>query len=138
MDKELYVIGYFEDGVLQKYVRKGRNNSIVGYDSLSSAKRGLSQTKSGRAKKDNYKIVELTSMKVVDDVPVNVNKIFKVRVKSTGEIVNAKRFKDMTPEEVRESTDDPNMWDGNEIFIYQVDKEVQLSFMLDYEIEIVK
>lgn len=35
-----------EKGNFIEYVRKGRNNSIVAYDELSSAKRGLSHSRS--------------------------------------------------------------------------------------------
>lgn len=42
---ELYVLGIFEDDKLKGFVRKGRNWSISGYDSLTSAKRGLAQSK---------------------------------------------------------------------------------------------
>jgi ABC-type Zn uptake system ZnuABC Zn-binding protein ZnuA len=42
--KNLYVLGKYKDGKFIEYVRKGRNNSITGYDNLSAAKRGLAQS----------------------------------------------------------------------------------------------
>lgn len=42
---ELYVIGVFEDGELKRFVRKSRNFNIVGYDNLTSAKRGLAHSR---------------------------------------------------------------------------------------------
>lgn len=43
---DLYVLAlYNADGEFESYVRKGRNNSIVGYDSLDSAERGARHTK---------------------------------------------------------------------------------------------
>jgi len=44
---ELYVLALFNaEGEFVEYVRKGRNNSITGYDNISSARRGLAQTNS--------------------------------------------------------------------------------------------
>lgn len=43
---DLFVLAMFDsEGNFYKYVRKGRNNSIVGYDSLDSAKRGIRHTR---------------------------------------------------------------------------------------------
>lgn len=43
---DLYVIALFnEDGEFVRYERKGRSNAIVGYDNISSARRGLAHTK---------------------------------------------------------------------------------------------
>ncbi|MDF2985758.1 MAG: hypothetical protein K0R50_1268 [Eubacterium sp.] len=61
----------------------------------------------------------------------------KVRLHS-GKIVEAKRFKDLTPEEVLESTNHPDLWDGDEIFVsaeieehpnhwaYELDSQVKI------------
>lgn len=63
--EELYVLAKFdEDGNFLYYIRKGRNNSISGYDNLSSAKRGLSQTKTYA--KGNVKIVKVVSLEIVE------------------------------------------------------------------------
>lgn len=61
MDIELYVIGYFADGEMKRLVRKGRNNAIVGYDNLASAKRGLGQTKSNGNTRD-YRILKAADL----------------------------------------------------------------------------
>lgn len=61
MDIELYVIGYFVDDEMNRLVRKGRNNAIVGYDNLTSAKRGLGQTKS-RGNTRDYRILKATDL----------------------------------------------------------------------------
>lgn len=63
--KELYVLGVFDDeGNFIKYIRKGRNYSISGYDSIASARRGLGHSKrSGR----NIKIIKATTMEVIED-----------------------------------------------------------------------
>lgn len=61
MNIELYVIGYFADDELQRLVRKGRNNAIVGYDNLTSAKRGLGQTTSNGNTRD-YRILKATDL----------------------------------------------------------------------------
>lgn len=67
--KELYVIGEFnEDGSFGSYVRKGRNNSISGYDNLTGARRGLSQTRAGMRlyEQQLYKIIKATSLEIVE------------------------------------------------------------------------
>ncbi|CAM3634744.1 hypothetical protein [Mesobacillus zeae] len=65
MNKELYVLGVFDDdGDLTEFVRKGRNWSISGYDSIGSAKRGLSQSiKYGRR---DIRIVKANGLEVVE------------------------------------------------------------------------
>ena len=65
MEKELYVLGVFDnDGNLIEFVRKGRNWAISGYDSLGSARRGLSQSmKYGR---HNIKIIKAIGLEVVE------------------------------------------------------------------------
>lgn len=61
---ELYVLGVFVDGKFKEYVRKGRNNSISGYDNLGTAKRGRSHSlKSGR----DIRIMIAGTMHFVDD-----------------------------------------------------------------------
>ena len=61
MDIELYAIGYYEDDDLKRLVRKGRGNAIVGYDNISSAKRGLSQTLANGNTGD-YRILKATDL----------------------------------------------------------------------------
>jgi len=64
--KELYVLGYFDrEGNFGGFVRKGRNHSISGYDNISSAKRGLAQSKTGARFEGQYKIVKATGIEVI-------------------------------------------------------------------------
>lgn len=42
--KELYVLARYKDGEFIEYVRKGRNHSISGYDNITGARRGYSQS----------------------------------------------------------------------------------------------
>lgn len=66
---DLYVIARFnEDGTFGEYERKGRNNSISGYDSIASAKRGLGQTKKcvHESQKHLCKIVKANSLEIVE------------------------------------------------------------------------
>lgn len=66
---KIYVIGYFdENDVFVRYVRKGRNNAISAYDSLSSAKRGLGQTRGGASdiRKLQYKLIEFNTGEVIE------------------------------------------------------------------------
>lgn len=58
---DLYVIGYFADGELKHFVRKGRNRSISGYDDLASAKRGLAQSLS-RGNPRDYRILKASDL----------------------------------------------------------------------------
>lgn len=62
--KELYALGVFENGQFIEFVRKGRNYSISGYDSLSSAKRGLAQSKAYSRR--DIRIVKATGIEVVN------------------------------------------------------------------------
>jgi hypothetical protein len=66
----LYAIGRFDDqGKFEHFERKGRNNAISGYDNLASAKRGLSQSRSGWSKeeiKNQFKIVKATGFEILD------------------------------------------------------------------------
>lgn len=57
VDLELYVLACYElhTGEFAKFVRKGRGNAIVGYDSLASAKRGLAHTNTTYTS-DNYDV----------------------------------------------------------------------------------
>ena len=67
---ELYVLAYFnKDGTFGSFVRKGRNNAISAYDNLASAKRGLTQTRSGWSESimPLYKIVKAGTLEVVDE-----------------------------------------------------------------------
>lgn len=68
--KALYALAYFDDdGNFIEYVRKGRNHSISGYDSLASAKRGYSQSKnnSWKAEEYNLRIVKATGMEIAKE-----------------------------------------------------------------------
>lgn len=63
--KELYVLGVFDDSdTLVDFVRKGRNWAISGYDTIDSARRGLSQSK--RNSRRNIKIVKAVGLEVVE------------------------------------------------------------------------
>jgi len=66
--KKLYALAYFDkDGNFVEYVRKGRNNAISGYDNLSGARRGYSQSKgSYRAQIYELKIVRATDIEIID------------------------------------------------------------------------
>jgi len=66
---ELYVLAYFDkDGSFVEYVRKGRNNAISGYDDLTGAKRGYSQSKrSYRAQIYDLKIVKASGIEIVEE-----------------------------------------------------------------------
>lgn len=66
---ELYALGRFnEDGSFYEYVRKGRNHSISGYDNISGARRGLSQTRANTPKelRDYVKIIKAASLEIVE------------------------------------------------------------------------
>lgn len=62
---------------------------------------------------------------------------FKVKLMMDGKIYTAKRFKDLTEEEISFNTEYPDLWDGDEIFIY-VGVKPQMSYMLYGEVEIIK
>lgn len=67
---ELYALAYFdkESGEFVEFVRKGRNYSIVGYDNLASAKRGLAHSKrSYRSKICDVRIVKATGIEIVEE-----------------------------------------------------------------------
>lgn len=64
------MLAYFnKDGTFYNYVRKGRNNSISAYDNLTSAKRGLSQSRSGWTEeaKSLIKIVRAGTLEVINE-----------------------------------------------------------------------
>jgi hypothetical protein len=67
--KELYALAYFDnDGNFIEYVRKGRNNSISGYDSLTSAKRGMAHSKSSyRARMYQLRIVKASEVEIIKE-----------------------------------------------------------------------
>lgn len=73
MDEELYVLADFTpDGEFKNFIRKGRNVSISGYDKLTAARRGLSQSKGqknwkGTLEYPNAKIIKITSMEVINE-----------------------------------------------------------------------
>ena len=68
--------------------------------------------------------------------------IMKVKVLSfehekSGEIVEAKRYKELTNEELRESVFmNDELWDSNDIFIY--DNGINWEYMMDNEVEVVE
>lgn len=50
---DLYVLALFnEGGEFVRFIRKGRSNSIVGYDNITSARRGLAHSK-----RNNYSVL---------------------------------------------------------------------------------
>lgn len=53
-------------------------------------------------------------------------------------IYNAKRFANLTPVEVRNATDYPTKWSGDEIFIVDVRYISIPAYVYDYEVEIIK
>lgn len=64
----LYALACYdkETGGFVEFVRKGRSNAIFSYDSLDSAKRGLSQTKrTNYSKMYNVHIVKFSSLEVL-------------------------------------------------------------------------
>lgn len=61
----MYCLGYFINGEFDHYVRKSRNNNIVAYEDLSSAKRGLSQSKRG-VTPERYKIIRVQIVEIVE------------------------------------------------------------------------
>jgi hypothetical protein len=69
--KDLYALAYFdkETGEFVEYIRKGRNYSISGYDNISGARRGLSQSKrSYRASIYDLRIVKATDVEIVEPI----------------------------------------------------------------------
>lgn len=60
-----------------------------------------------------------------------------VKVKSSGEVVKAKRFKNMTDEE-KEITCIENECEGEDIFIKPEDGCYVWEYMLDHEVEIIE
>jgi hypothetical protein len=63
--KELYVLGVFDESdTLIEFVRKGRNWSISGYDSIASARRGLAHSKTYSRR--TIKIVKVVGLEVVE------------------------------------------------------------------------
>jgi hypothetical protein len=60
----------------------------------------------------------------------------KVKLLHNSEIVEAKRFKAFTEEEIEESTSDSGMWCGEEIFVK--DRSNHWNYMFDDEIEILE
>lgn len=66
---DLFVLGYFDkdSGEFVEYVRKGRNNSITGYDNFESAKRGKTQSeRSYRATLYDVEIISVSKAVIVD------------------------------------------------------------------------
>jgi hypothetical protein len=67
MTTELYVLAHVDaKGNIRDFVRKGRNWSISGYDSIGAARRGLSQSKRSY-RSDNIKIVKATGLEIVQE-----------------------------------------------------------------------
>lgn len=66
---ELYVVGAYRDGDFTGYVRKGRSFSIVAYDSLVSAKKGIAHTRREKEGKPNitFKILKADSLTEVKE-----------------------------------------------------------------------
>ena len=63
----------------------------------------------------------------------------KVKIIGTGTIIEAKRFKDFTDEEIKNNTEMPEMWEGDEIFIKNTDGEpTSHLYMFDSEVEIIE
>jgi hypothetical protein len=64
-ETDIYILGRFNrQGVFIEYIRKGKNNAISGYSSLSSAKRGRSQCKPYI--KGKIKIIKMSPQEVLD------------------------------------------------------------------------
>jgi hypothetical protein len=65
--KELYVLARYKDGEFVEYVRKGRNHSISGYDNITGARRGCSQSlKAADAHGYELKIMKADILSFVD------------------------------------------------------------------------
>jgi hypothetical protein len=65
--KELYVLARYKDGEFVEYVRKGRNHSISGYDNITGARRGHSQSlKAAEAHGYELKIMKANSLSFVN------------------------------------------------------------------------
>lgn len=68
----------------------------------------------------------------------------RVRILSSGKEVEAKYFKDMTDNEIKASTDFPQIWDDMNIFIFDKDESIKniddnyRKYMFDSEVEIIK
>ena len=64
-------------------------------------------------------------------------KVLSFEHEKSGEIVEAKRYKELTNEELRESVFmNDELWDSNDIFIY--DNGINWEYMMDDEVEIVE
>jgi hypothetical protein len=65
----VFLLGEFsENGVFIRYVRKSRNNNIVGYDTLSSAKRGLSHSNKNSNYTGKFKILKFKPSSIIEGV----------------------------------------------------------------------
>lgn len=67
---ELYALACYdkETGEFVEFVRKGRSYSVIGYDNLTSAKRGLSHTKrTNAANMYNVVIVKAEGLKKITE-----------------------------------------------------------------------
>jgi len=66
--KDLYVLARYRDGEFVGFIRKGRNHSVSGYDTLESAKRGYSQSKRATTNKGyELKILKASSLSDVTE-----------------------------------------------------------------------
>jgi hypothetical protein len=65
---ELYVLALYDsNGAFRRYVRKGRNNAISGYDNLAGARRGLSHSRNNYAEGIIVKIVKATELVIIPE-----------------------------------------------------------------------
>ena len=63
----------------------------------------------------------------------------KVKIISTGKIVEAKRFKDLTSEEIKASTNSICLWDDKDLFVkFPDEKETWWDYMFDSEVKIIE
>jgi len=61
----------------------------------------------------------------------------KMKVMYNGKLVNAKRFKDLTEDQVRYSTANYDAWEGEEIFVEPSEGLTEWIYMYDHEVEII-
>jgi hypothetical protein len=67
---DLYTLALYKDGRFERFIRKGRSWSVVAYDKLSSAKRGLAHSLKtwGKEKDFGYevKIIKADRLHIIE------------------------------------------------------------------------
>ena len=62
----------------------------------------------------------------------------KVKLIRTGKIVVAKRFKNLTKLQVKNSTDNPDWWNPESILVKPLKGCKGWRYMLDYQVEVIE